>query len=236
MQDKIFTQNYNKQFEFDEQVASVFDDMIERSVPYYKDVLGLIVDFCKMNTDSINHSACIYDLGCSTGTTLLALSQVLSCKFIGIDNSQAMLSKAILKAEAYGVDITFLCEDVLKHKFLPSSIVIANYIFQFIRPMQRDTLLQNIYNSLVDGGILIISEKMTSHNRMLDKQMIERYLRYKMEQGYTQNEISRKRQALENVLVPFSLEENITMLKNAGFSAIEVLFKWVNFGTIIAKK
>ena len=102
--------------------------------------------------------------------------------------------------------------------------------------MQRPALLQKIYNALTEGGILIVSEKMTSHHRILDRQMIERYVRYKQEQGYTKTEISKKREALENVLVPFSLEENIAMLKDIGFSGIEVLFKWVNFGTLIAKK
>ncbi|WP_300447972.1 carboxy-S-adenosyl-L-methionine synthase CmoA [uncultured Helicobacter sp.] len=236
MKDRIFTKDIGKQFEFDTQVASVFDDMLERSIPHYKEVLGLIVDFCAMNLKTEN--ALIYDLGSSTGTTLLALYQALpsSTHFIGIDNSQAMIDKATLKAKAYGANITFLCEDVFSYQFSPSHIIIANYILQFIRPIQRQALLQKIYDSLADDGVLMISEKMSSPHRILDKQMIERYMRYKMEQGYTQSEISKKREALENVLIPFSLAENITMLKNVGFSGVEVLFKWVNFGTLIAKK
>lgn len=256
MKDRIFMQDVGKQFEFDAQVASVFDDMLERSIPHYKEVLGLIVDFCSYNLqipqspsrESIelqSSNVCgdsqplVYDLGSSTGTTLLALSQVLPphTHFVGIDNSQAMIDKASLKAKAYGAKIDFVCADLLEYDFLPSHIMIANYILQFIRPMQRTTLLQKIYHSLNNGGILIISEKMISHHRILDHQMIERYLRYKSEQGgYSQTEISKKREALENVLIPFSLEENITLLKEVGFEGIEVLFKWVNFGTIIAKK
>ncbi|TLD82168.1 carboxy-S-adenosyl-L-methionine synthase CmoA [Helicobacter sp. MIT 05-5293] len=270
MKDRIFTQDVSKQFEFDAQVASVFDDMLERSIPHYKEVLGLIVDFCSYNlqtphresqhldvTESAeshtnnsqtsqdsqsldsSNSPLIYDLGSSTGTTLLALSQTLPLhtRFIGIDNSQAMVDKASLKAQAYEAKIDFVCADLLEYNFLPSQVVIANYILQFIRPMQRAALLQKIYHSLRNGGILIISEKMISHHRILDHQMIERYLRYKSEQGgYSQTEISKKREALENVLVPFSLEENMALLKQTGFEGIEVLFKWVNFGTIIAKK
>lgn len=240
MKDKIFTQDIGKQFEFDEQVASVFDDMLERSIPHYKEVLSLIVDFCSYTLESLpsQSNPLVYDLGSSTGTTLLALFQALPSHthFIGIDNSQAMIDKALLKAQAYGANIDFICADLLQYDFLHSDIMIANYILQFIRPMQRTTLLQKIYHSLREGGIFILSEKMTSHHRILDRQMIERYMRYKQEQGYTKTEISKKREALENVLVPFSLEENIAMLKDIGFSGIEVLFKWVNFGTLIAKK
>lgn len=240
MKDKIFTQDIGKQFEFDEQVASVFDDMLERSIPHYKEVLGLIVDFCSYTLESLpsQSNSLVYDLGSSTGTTLLALFQALPSHthFIGIDNSQAMIDKALLKAQAYGANIDFICADLLQYDFLHSDIMIANYILQFIRPMQRTALLQKIYHSLREGGIFILSEKMTSHHRILDRQMIERYMRYKQEQGYTKTEISKKREALENVLVPFSLEENIAMLKDIGFSGIEVLFKWVNFGTLIAKK
>lgn len=268
--DKIFTQDIGKQFEFDAQVASVFDDMLERSIPYYKESLNLIIDFCTLNIESklktlidsesvqsspLLYEPLIYDLGSSTGSTLLALYQafqfphqtplhmlakphVLSFQphLIGIDNSMAMIEKASLKAKAYEAQIEFRCADLLQYEFLPCRIVIANYILQFIRPMQRIALLQRIYNALDSGGMLILSEKMTSHHRILDRQMIERHLRYKKEQGYTQSEISKKRESLENVLVPFSLAENITMLENAGFTGIEVLFKWVNFGTLIAYK
>lgn len=268
--DKIFTQDIGKQFEFDAQVASVFDDMLERSIPYYKESLNLVIDFCTLNIETklkdlidsgdshsspILYKPLIYDLGSSTGSTLLALYQAFQfphhtplCTLakphtlsfqphlIGIDNSMAMIEKASMKAQAYEAQIEFLCADLLQYEFLPCRIVIANYILQFIRPMQRISLLQRIYNALDSGGMLILSEKMTSHHRILDRQMIERHLRYKKEQGYTQSEISKKRESLENVLVPFSLAENITMLENVGFSGIEVLFKWVNFGTLIAYK
>ena len=239
MKDRIFKQDIGKQFEFDAQVASVFDDMLERSIPHYKEVLGLIVDFCSYTLESSKSAIpLVYDLGSSTGTTLLALSQALSThtRFIGIDSSQAMIDKASLKAQAYNANIEFICTDLLEYDFLHSDIVIANYSLQFIRPMQRPALLQKIYNALTEGGILIVSEKMTSHHRILDRQMIERYVRYKQEQGYTKTEISKKREALDNVLVPCSLEATIAMLNEIGVSGIEVLFKWVNFGTLIAKK
>lgn len=233
--DKLFKKEQSKQFEFDEAVASVFDDMLERSVPYYKENLALISNFCQYN---ITKNELVYDLGSSTGNLLLTLYHSLPIKshLIGIDNSLAMVEKASLKAKTYGADIEFICADILQYDFLPAKAIIASYVLQFIRPIQREKLIKRIYESLHKNGIFILSEKMISHNRILDKQMIERYLQYKASQGYTQGEISKKREALENVLIPFSLEENIEMLKNAGFSGIEVLFKWVNFATLIAIK
>lgn len=244
MKDSVFSQEPHKQFEFDERIASVFDDMLERSVPHYKETISLISDFCVYNMallesslDSSDTKPIIYDLGSSTGTMLLSLSQVLPhTRLIGIDSAKAMIDKSTLKAKAYSVDIDFIHTDVLTHDFLHSHIIIANYILQFIRPMQRPSLLAKIYNALIDNGVFIMSEKMISHDKVLDKQMIEHYLRYKMAQGYSKNEISKKREALENVLVPFSMDENIAMLKNVGFKSVEILYKWVNFATIIARK
>ena len=256
-------------FCFDERVASVFDDMLERSIPYYKDNLALCVDFITQhivqyatqnlaqkplkNTSqnlSQKHlptknqtNARIYDIGCSTGNTLLELASRLKAsgvkaKLIGIDNSNAMIENATLKAKAYGADICFVCADCNEVEYKKAHCFIANYTLQFIRPPKRVAFLKKIYNSLESGGVLILSEKMTSQNAMLDAQMIEHYHRYKAKNGYTKTEISAKREALENVLVPYSLQENIALLCEAGFciNDIEVLFKWVNFGTIIAQK
>jgi len=235
MKDKMFTKDIGKQFEFDETVASVFDDMIIRSVPYYKENIALIVDFCQYN---LKKPSLVYDLGSSTGNLLLGLYQVLpkQSHLVGIDNSSAMIQKAKIKAKAYSADIEFICADILEYDFSMAGAMIASFILQFIRPIQREGLLKRLHKSLENGGILFLSEKMISHHKMLDKQMIEHYLKYKRSQGYTLSEISKKREALENVLVPFSLEENMQMLKNVGFRAVEILFKWVNFGTIMAIK
>lgn len=264
-------------FCFDERVASVFDDMLERSIPYYKDNLALCVDFItqhiaqyttqnlaqkplkntsqnSLKNTSQNLSqkhlqtknqanARIYDIGCSTGNTLLELASRLKAsgvkaKLIGIDNSSAMIENATLKAKAYGASICFVCADCNEVEYKKARCFIANYTLQFIRPPKRVAFLKKIYDALESGGVLILSEKMTSQNAMLDAQMIEHYHRYKAKNGYTKTEISTKREALENVLVPYSLQENIALLCEAGFciNDIEVLFKWVNFGTIIAQK
>lgn len=250
MRDSLFVQDLHKQFEFDEGVASVFDDMASRSIPYYNLSMKLGVDFA---LNALNlwfkegqvSKGIVYDLGCSTGNFLIELAGRLesfvdlngACtRLIGIDNSLAMIEKAKLKTKTYGKIIEFVCEDFLQTHLCEVDVVVANYTLQFVRPLRRDVAIQKIFDGLKKGGIFIMSEKMTSPDKALDKQMIERYYLYKKDQGYAQSEIVSKREALENVLVPYSLEENFIMLKKAGFETIEVLFKWVNFATIIAKK
>lgn len=237
MRDKIFLETQEKQFEFDEKVASVFDDMLIRSIPFYDVALNLSIDFILKYINAIKLPK-IYDLGSSTGNFLISLSQKISHKasLIGIDNSQAMIDRARQKNLAYNLEIDFLYEDFLLSCFEQCDVITAHYTIQFIRPIQREKFIQKIFNALNPQGIFIMSEKMASIDKTLDKQMIERYYQFKEEQGYSKSEITKKREALENVLIPYSLEENIDMLKNAGFKHIEVLFKWVNFGTIIAKK
>lgn len=239
MKDEIFINPPLKQFEFDEGVASVFDDMINRSIPYYEQSLKLGVDFVINSLKRAGNSGVVYDLGCSTGNFLLELSSRLEgneYSLIGIDNSSAMIDRARLKAKTYGKKIDFICGDFIDISINNATAIVTNYTMQFIRPMNRSSLINKIFEAIGEDGIFIMSEKMTSPDKVLDKEMIQRYYLYKKEQGYSQNEITTKREALENVLVPYSLEENIQMLKNAGFKNVEVLFKWVNFATLIARK
>ncbi|MDD7567527.1 MAG: carboxy-S-adenosyl-L-methionine synthase CmoA [Helicobacter sp.] len=234
MKDRIFLQKHGKQFEFDTRVASVFDDMLERSVPFYKENLNLCVDFLALN---IPPRAIVYDVGCSTGNLLLELfSRLPDSHLIGLDTSHAMLERARLKAEAYNAHIFFKLADCLKEEFLQSHAIVSNYTLQFIRPPLRTNLLKKLYASLKpNNGIFIMSEKMICKDSLLNQQMIRYYHQYKEHNGYSKSEIAHKRESLENVLVPYSLEENIKLLEDCGFTNIEVLFKWVNFGTLIAK-
>ncbi len=234
MKDKIFKKPIEKQFEFDEEVASVFDDMLERSVPFYKENLNLQIDILKNFLDENDR---IIDLGSSTGTFLIELSKKIeNLNLIGIDNSPAMVKKANLKAKAFGSNAKFIEADFLEYDFSNSNAVIANYTIQFIRPLKREKLIQKIYNSLKNQGIFLMSEKLISENKKLNKIMIDLYYSFKKEMGYSEYEISQKREALENVLIPYTMHENIEMLKNAGFRDIEVIFRWNNFATFMAFK
>lgn len=225
-------QTTQKKFEFDAQVASVFDDMLERSIPFYKQSLTLCVDFLRLNAQD----GVIYDLGCSTGNLLLSLAPHTTATLIGLDTSDAMIEHANLKAKAYSADVTFKVADCMQEDFVESSAFVSNYTLQFIRPPQRLGLVRKIHAALRDGGIFIVSEKMTSTDPLLDSQMIEYYHAYKQNNGYSKTQIARKREALENVLIPYTLQENLHLLQESGFRHTEVLFKWVNFGMLIARK
>ncbi len=233
--DAFFNEPIVKQFEFDAKVAAVFDDMVSRSVPFYKEVQELIVQFASKH---LKDGCRVYDLGCSTASTLLALEQATDKKLelIGIDNSDAMIEQAQNKIAAYGSQIKLMVDDIVTTPMEHANLVVSNYTLQFIRPLKRSELVQRIYDSLDENGIFIFSEKVIMDDKVLDKEFIDLYYDYKERQGYSRFEIAQKREALENVLVPYTYEENVQMLKDAGFETVDTLFRWVNFNTFIAKK
>jgi len=232
--DKVFTKDIKKQFEFDNEVAAVFDDMIDRSVPFYKENINLSINILK---NYLKTQDKVLDLGSSTGTFLINLAKLnLKLELVGIDNSSAMIQRAKNKAKAFGVDITFKEKDFLEYKFNTNKLIIANYTIQFIRPIKREKLISKIYHSLEDNGIFLMSEKLISEDKKLNKILIDIYYDYKKQKGYSEYEISKKREALENVLIPYTEEENKEMLKNAGFKHIETIFRWCNFATFLAFK
>ncbi|MBH0232923.1 carboxy-S-adenosyl-L-methionine synthase CmoA [Helicobacter pylori] len=238
MKDTLFNQSLNKRFCFDEKVAHVFDDMLERSIPYYYEMLDLGAYFIAQNLkENLNPNPLIYDLGCSTGNFFIALNRQIQqeIELVGIDNSMPMLKKAQEKLKDFN-NARFECMDFLEIEFREASAFSLLFVLQFVRPMQREVLLKKIYNSLALNGVLLVGEKIMSEDRILDKQMIELYYLYKQNQGYSHNEIAFKREALENVLVPYSLKENVALLESVGFKHVEAVFKWVNFTLLVARK
>lgn len=235
MNDKVFAKPIKKQFEFDAEVAAVFDDMLQRSVPFYKESQKITQFFA---LKALQNGGVAYDLGCSTATMLISISKKLQCKaeLIGLDNSEAMLEQARKKCEAFNADIILENADILEYEYKEAELFISNYTLQFVRPLIREELVKKIATSLKKEGIFIFSEKVISHHPKLNKDLIECYYDFKKEQGYSEYEIMQKREALENVLVPYSEDENIKMVKNCGFSHCEVLFRWANFATFIAIK
>ena len=235
MNDKVFTKPIKKQFEFDDEVAAVFDDMLHRSVPFYDEALKITKFF---TLKYIKENAVVYDLGSSTASLLIELKKSIdiNAKLIGIDNSEAMIQQALKKAKAFSADIELHYADILNYKYEKTDIFISNYTLQFIRPLLREEFVAKLYQSLKEEGIFIFSEKLISHDKKLNKELIELYYEFKKSKGYSEYEIMQKREALENVLIPYSEEENITMCKKAGFKHCEVIFRWANFATFIAKK
>ena len=241
--DKIFQQTEKTEdFSFNEHVAQVFDNMVSRSVPYYKQTQlmqsELVQDFLPIQ------SGVVCDLGCSTGTTIDLIINNQKCpdsvKFFGYDNSEPMLDKARNKL-VDGIKnerISLINADLSALPELPSChVVIMNWTLQFVRPMDRENLLRNVYSSLQPGGALFLSEKILGSSSQLNRLFIDHYLQYKIAQGgYSDVENQRKREALENVLVPYRLDENSILLDRCGFKQVESYFRWLNFACVIAIK
>ncbi len=238
-EDKIFAQQQPpKDFDFGKQTAAVFDDMLLRSVPFYAEMQRMIGEIAAdFAVDGTN----VYDLGCSTCTSFLALDGTVAkdVKFIGIDSSQEMLDKARSK----------LTEQKLRHPFelvaadlnqgapvTNASVAIMNLTLQFIRPLNRQKIMKQIADGMNPDGAIILVEKVLSRDSMLNRFFIKYYYGFKQRNGYSELEISQKREALENVLVPYRVEENIELLLGSGFRWCELFFKWYNFCGLIAVK
>ncbi|MBB3457020.1 tRNA (cmo5U34)-methyltransferase [Rhizobium sp. BK313] len=225
-------------FAFTANVAKVFDDMVSRSVPYYEEmqrmVCELAQDFSKPNTN-------LYDIGCSTATTLLTLDPLLdsSIHFIGVDNAPDMLEKARQKIRQTGTNrpIDLQVADLHQGLYMENASVVTMLLtLQFIRPLYRERVMKMIYSALNDQGCVLLIEKLTSEDTMFNRLFIQHYYDFKRRNGYSEIEIAKKREALENVLIPYRLEENLQLLKETGFRSAEVFFRWYNFCGIVAVK
>jgi tRNA (cmo5U34)-methyltransferase len=240
--DEVFAKPRDRvdDFAFDKTVTAVFDDMVERSVPFYTEIqrmtAELAADFAQPGTN-------IYDLGCSTCTSFLQIDSLmpddLDVNFIGIDDSPEMLIKAKSKLDASGFKRRFDLRNGDLNRGVEienASVVLLVLTLQFVRPLYRERVIESIYNSLADKGCLIIVEKVLGENSTFNRLFIKHYYELKIRNGYSQLEISQKREALENVLVPYRLEENKELLQRVGFKHVDVFFKWYNFCGIVAMK
>jgi len=237
--DRLFTSGrIAEDFTFNDQVAEVFDDMLNRSIPYYSAVIDGIAGLLRHQH---LQGRTVYDLGCSTGTTLVELARRLpdiDCRFVGIDNAPAMIRKARSKAKMFSKSrlINFQEGDITTVRLEDAGAILCNYTLQFIRPMTRLQFVHRLYDSLPDGGVCFVSEKVISHDRKLNREFIAMHHQFKRQQGYSELEIAAKREALENVLIPFSIEENIDLLRQGGFQSVETFFQWFNFASFVALK
>ncbi len=238
--DKVFSEEIKKpsDFKFGATVANAFDDMVERSVPFYNEIQRMIIELA---AEHALPNTNVIDLGCSTGTTMIGLNPFVSdnIKFVGIDDSAEMLKKCKLKLQEanFNREYELVLGDLHQEiKIENASVVILCLTLQFVRPIYREKLLKRIFDGLVPGGVLIISEKVLAEDSLFNRNFIKYYYDYKRRNQYSEMEISQKREALENVLIPYKLSENITMLREAGFSHTETFFKWYNFSGFIAIK
>lgn len=238
--DQLFRTPFEKSsdFKFDKNVVNVFDDMVLRSVPFYLEFQRMITEVAN---DYAKTGTSLYDLGCSTGTTFLSLDTVLdqSVDFVGVDNSQEMLEKCRVNLESNGVTrkLDLMEADLNKGvKIENASTVVLCLTLQFVRPMNRQKLIQSIFDQLNPGGSIILIEKVLGESAEFNRQFIKYYYDLKRRNSYDEMEISQKREMLENVLIPYKVSENIEMLSDAGFHSCETFFKWHNFAGMVALK
>jgi len=239
MKDSIFkSSGFKGKFMFDQKVADVFDDMLLRSIPLYNEAQKMIADIASVY---YKKGTRIYDLGCSTGATIVSLCSVIDdpgLAIVGIDSSEPIIRKAGEKLAGLGLQdkADLICEDVAKTGITNASVVIMNYTLQFVPPESRKRLVGKIYDSLDEGGVLIVSDKVLEKDESTSDLFIEKYHDFKRRMGYSEPEISNKREALSAVLIPLTMEEEQALLSEAGFEKIAVLFKWFNFASFMALK
>ncbi|MBN2647497.1 MAG: carboxy-S-adenosyl-L-methionine synthase CmoA [Thiotrichales bacterium] len=239
--DTIFSQPHEAvgAFQFDASVAAVFPDMIQRSVPGYQTILTGIGELTKRHAQP--HTR-LYDLGCSLGAASLTMRRVVDqtygCSIVAVDNSPAMLQRAQEYIQAFHseVPLSLHCADICDFPIDNASVVVINFTLQFIAPDARLALLKRIYNGLLPGGILLLSEKIHFNDAALQASIEHLHLQFKRANGYSELEISQKRSSLENVLISDSEAQHLQRLKAAGFTEAGIWFQAYNFAAFLAIK
>jgi len=238
--DEIYTtaRNSTEEFTFDEQVAGVFANMISRSVPGYATVINMSR---VLASQYVREGTQCYDLGCSLGATTLALDKGITangCKIIAVDNSSAMLKKAgeLIREAKPQTPVELVNDDIRDVAINNASIITLNFTLQFLPIDERLGLIKKIYQGLNVGGIVILSEKIKFTDNELEQHHIDMHHEFKRANGYNDLEISQKRSALDNVLIPETLEEHQQRFLDAGFRRADIWFQCFNFISIIARK
>lgn len=227
-----------ERFQFNKSVVDVFPDMIKRSVPGYTTIIGMIGDLAERFV--VPNTRC-YDLGCSLGAAALSIRRRITqpgCEIIAIDNSADMVAQCqrLIERDQHPTPVKIQCADVQAVDIRNASMVVLNFTLQFIAPSDRDAILETVYRGLVPGGVLILSEKVAFEDPAHHQLMIDLYHSFKSANGYSDLEIAQKRQSLEQVLIPESLQAHRQRLKRSGFSDADVWFQCFNFASLIAQK
>ena len=231
MRDKLFNSNSDiSDFRFDESVVAVFDDMVKRSVPGYEAMIQMVGLVARTyGKDYTNY----YDLGSSA----LALNNKhKNNKLIAVDNSPQMVKKCQRNLSGKVDNFEIVCADINDISIENASIVVLNLTLQFVDVEKRSKLIKKIYDGLIPGGVLIISEKIHFNNKENQKQLAKLHLDFKRANGYSELEIASKRQSLENILVTESKQAHLERLKFCGFKESSCYFQCLNFASFLSVK
>lgn len=225
-------------FRFDDQVADVFPDMIQRSVPGYQTIIQTIG---KLSGRFQQANSNYYDLGCSLGAATLAMRRNINAdnsRIIAVDNSSAMVERCERHLQAFRSDIPVEVKlaDIRQQPIEQAAIVVINFTLQFLPKEDRNTLINRVYQGLKPGGLLILSEKFINNDLLTNDLLVELHHDFKRANGYSELEISQKRSALENVMKPDTLPEHQQRLQQAGFTSQTLWFQCFNFCSMVAIK
>jgi len=238
--DTLFNQPLTKvsEFDFDSQVAEVFPDMIQRSVPGYDVILSTLSQLTSQFSQAQSH---YYDLGCSLGAATLMMRKAIckpGCRLFAIDNSKAMLERCQTHVQAYNyaTPVSYLLQDINEVPIENATIVVLNFTLQFIPLNKRQQLINRIYQGLRPGGLLFLSEKLYFGDSVIDDLFINLHHEFKKANGYSELEIAQKRASLENVLVPETYSVHAKRLQEAGFEHHSLWYQNMNFSSMVAIK
>lgn len=237
--DRLFATERNPEdFRFDASVARVFPDMIRRSVPGYTTIIPMIEVITEQYVQA--GSNC-YDLGCSLGASTLAMRHGIpfaDCTLTGVDNSDAMIERCehYIALDDHPLPVQLRCEDILATPLENTSVTTLNFTLQFVPPGERARLLARIADATRPGGALILSEKIRFESPQEQDIQTRLHHEFKRANGYSDLEISQKRSAIEQVLIPESLEEHRHRLLEAGFGQVIVWYQCFNFVSMLAIK
>ena len=218
-------------FAFDATVTRVFNDMVRRSVPGYETIVELIGVIAAAHRESVNRPLNCVDLGCSRGTVTKSLLKHLSeptTRIVAIDNSEAMIQAA--RNEINDPRATFLIQDILESEFKKVDVMVMNLVLQFVDPDRRLNMLKRIHRGMRDDGLFILTEKIEATEEFVDY-----HHAFKRTKGYSELEITQKRDALERVMIIDSLKKHKERLREAGFSRVRVWFRLLNWISLLVR-
>ena len=240
-EDHIYKADQGDQpFRFDATVAGVFPDMLRRSIPGYAASIEAIGSLAARY---VRERTNCYDLGCSLGAATLAMRQAIEapgCRIVAVDSAPAMIERCReIVAEddrqsSSPTEVVLEEGDILETDISNASMVVLNYTLQFLAPNDRDVMLRRIHAGMNPGGILVLSEKVVDENPNMEELLVGLHHEHKRRNNYSALEISRKRAALENVLIPESVAAHRERLEKSGFSHSAVWLRYFNFVSIVA--
>lgn len=223
---------------FNEGVTSVFDDMLERSIPSYARMRELVTyvgaDYVLSNGFE---DLPVLDLGCSTGEQIDRFLSVLPNDIVGCDVSESMLQHSREKYQE-NEKVKILNVDISKQPLPVKDCCLITSILtiQFTPIEYRQNIIRHIYENLTEHGIFIFVEKIIGENYDFTSTYEKLHHTHKEKNGYSLQEIRDKKLKLEGVLMPVTNTFNIELMKQAGFSKIDIFWKDLNFIGYVAVK